>query len=95
MTDFDRGTFVDGKAITIEPCANGSFIVRRGADREDRPARLFNMEAMAFSSSQDMLHWLTSEYQANMPSNGEVTFHYTVRDTGPLNVKVDTKEDGK
>jgi hypothetical protein len=53
MTDYDRGDFVEGRTITINPAANGTFVVLRGEDETD---------AIGFSSATDMLGFLQSEY---------------------------------
>lgn len=61
MTDFDKGAFVAGRAITIEPAANGTFIVWRGRD-EDHPRNHLMREAIAFSSASDLIKFLNAEY---------------------------------
>lgn len=54
---YDRGTFVEGADIRIEPAANGTFVLWRHKG---------GMQAgmMGFSSAVDMLRFLQSEYLA-------------------------------
>lgn len=62
MTDYDRGEFVRNRTITIEPCANGTFLVRQGDGPEGHhPFGMF-AGGMGFSSAADMIHFLQSEY---------------------------------
>lgn len=59
MTDYDRGEFVRNRTITIDPCANGTFMVARGRAGD---MQLIN-ETMGFSSAADLIRFLTSEYE--------------------------------
>lgn len=62
MTDYDRGAFVEGRIITIEPCDNGTFLVLRGGHPNmQSPASVVDGQ-IAFSSASDMLRFLQSEY---------------------------------
>lgn len=58
MTDYDRGEFVRNRTITIDPCANGTFMVVRGL-----AGNMLINETMGFSSAADMLKFLNSEYE--------------------------------
>lgn len=77
MTDYDRGTFVKDRTITIEPCANGTFVIQRGRSNGDESRYTVMLDGtIAFSSASDMLRFLQSEYGDNAekgPSPGVET----------------------
>lgn len=68
MTSYDRGGFVASRTLTIEPCANGTFLIRCGGPETERYTPMIS-EIIAFSSSQHMLDFLRSEFEANMAPN--------------------------
>lgn len=64
MTDaktYDRGGFARGRRLTIEPAANGTYVLRR----HSAPPFEDNGDVMGFSSARHLVDFLTSEFWAS------------------------------
>jgi hypothetical protein len=62
MTHLDRGTFVKN-SIVIEPCANGSYMVRQYFGPDNTRYVALADSCMGFSNWRDLVMFLSDDYE--------------------------------